>query len=398
MNFKEFQQKIEESTLQDTELPLTLETINDLLDGYVYINFAKVLSEASENVIKTAVSKISDVRDTLEDYVIYIDSKKYMVSWDSEILSVKDEEGEELFKEEAGSIEEVKEKLINFFSSLNAEKSFSEFDPSLSGEAEEEQELVLDTMIDTETDSAKKNKLIHLKNYIIPEFINVFVTNKEQRDALIQAILKHINDERVPVSLKSGVKSSIIKLFFNILDIIIDDRGLANTFTTNTSSSVIYEARKKKKGSIVDKVSKKLEYLLRLGLADKRFIHRIKKALTMNKVSAASIKLYRDIIFDLISEIIDYIENDSVIYNKMRILLSKKGSLIKNMNETYNIITETCNSKKKFAPKFESAPPNFPEKLEKKLLKYYKDNEELAYATMWKIHNLRKKKKEKKNG
>lgn len=35
----------------------------------------------------------------------------------------------------------------------------------------------------------------------------------------------------------------------------------------------------------------------------------------------------------------------------------------------------------------ESAPPSFPRKLEKELLKRYKDNPAAAYATMWKIHN-----------
>jgi leucyl aminopeptidase (aminopeptidase T) len=38
----------------------------------------------------------------------------------------------------------------------------------------------------------------------------------------------------------------------------------------------------------------------------------------------------------------------------------------------------------------ESAPPNFPEDLEKKLKAEYKDNPEKAYATMWMIHNRKK--------
>lgn len=39
----------------------------------------------------------------------------------------------------------------------------------------------------------------------------------------------------------------------------------------------------------------------------------------------------------------------------------------------------------------ESAPPNFPAALEKKLLSRYKDTPQKAYATMWKIHNAKKK-------
>jgi hypothetical protein len=42
----------------------------------------------------------------------------------------------------------------------------------------------------------------------------------------------------------------------------------------------------------------------------------------------------------------------------------------------------------------ESAPPNFPQDLEKKLKAEYKDNPEKAYATMWSIHNKQKEKKE----
>jgi hypothetical protein len=37
----------------------------------------------------------------------------------------------------------------------------------------------------------------------------------------------------------------------------------------------------------------------------------------------------------------------------------------------------------------ESAPPNFPAALEKKLLSRYKDTPQKAYATMWKIHNAK---------
>ena len=37
----------------------------------------------------------------------------------------------------------------------------------------------------------------------------------------------------------------------------------------------------------------------------------------------------------------------------------------------------------------ESAPPNFPPALEKKLLSQYKDTPQKAYATMWKIHNAK---------
>jgi hypothetical protein len=42
----------------------------------------------------------------------------------------------------------------------------------------------------------------------------------------------------------------------------------------------------------------------------------------------------------------------------------------------------------------ESAPPNFPMDLEKKLLAQYKDDPSRAYATMWTIHNKQKPKKE----
>lgn len=42
----------------------------------------------------------------------------------------------------------------------------------------------------------------------------------------------------------------------------------------------------------------------------------------------------------------------------------------------------------------ESAPPNFPMDLEKKLLAQYKDDPSRAYATMWTIHNKQKSKKE----
>lgn len=403
-NFKSFKKKIQfyENIRKEPEISADIKTLDKHLSNLLYMQLAVVLESMSENMIKTAVSKIPDVRDTLEDYRIYLDGKKYTINWDGETLTVHDENEEKIFEDEISDMEKVKAKLIELFVSLPNEPE----NEATFGQTEPEDELTLDTMIDTEQDPVKKKKLIHLKKYIIPEFINVYLTNSEQKKELVQVLLKHLNDEKVPVSLKSEIKSSIVKLFFNIIDIILDDRNTANLFATNSANSVIYEAKKTKSTSVVDRVSKKLEYLLRIGLTDKRFIHRVKKALTMNKVSAASIKVYRDIIFDLISQVLEYIENDAVLYNKLRMILTKKNALIKETDLGYvsklvnqEILNE--NTWKKKVQALESAPPNFPEKLEKKLLKYYKGNEEIAYATMWKIHNMKKKNnknRRRKNG
>lgn len=393
MNFKEFSNKLLETKKVDALLESVNENnaddaLNKYLSAALYVGMIKKLNEAPRNVIKTAISKISDVVDYLEDFKVSVDGKVYTINWDGETVTVKNENGEEVFSLEVDDVLRLKDQLIDFFTGMEDEE-----EQPMPGEEEvsKEDELILDTMIDNEEDEVKKNKLINLKNYIIPEFINIFVKKKEDKQALAQAILRHINDEKIP-NMNSTVKGDVIKLFFNIIDVILDDRKLSSILTANASSSTIYEAKaaKKKKKSIVDSISKKLDYLLRLGLGNKTLINRIRRALTMDKISAANIKIYRDVIFDLVSEIIEYIEKDSTIYNKMLMILGKKNKALLGESGELALILERCSCKNKMK---ESAPPNFPEKLEKKLLKYYKDNEQLAYATMWKIHNLRKSKK-----
>ena len=367
------------------------EKVENLLAASVYTKLAYMLTEADtypEEVIKTSLSKIPEIYDTLEDYKFRLKNKMYTINWDGEKLSVTDENDVEIFSDEAQTLEEVKEKLLKFFlQNQDQEKDQNEQDTSLFGEpsfsSEKEQgKYDIDEMIASTEDQDKKKKLVVLKNYLIPDFINIYVKSKEKREALVQTLLKHIDEETVPTSIPSSVKSTIITLFFILMDVLSDDRKLADILTTNLSGSVIYESKKTKRRrkSIVDKVSRQLEYLLRIGLTDKRFVLRLKKALTMDKVSATTIKMYRDLILDLLSEIIEYIEKDKTIYNRIRTILTKKSNLIE---------------EKDVAELQEKVPPHFPKSLEKKLLKFYKDNPELAYATMWKIHNLRQQKKKK---
>ncbi|MCX8008346.1 MAG: hypothetical protein N3A54_01440 [Patescibacteria group bacterium] len=373
--------------------------VNDENDINTYFNSALMLSmiiplvEASANVINTIVSKISDVVDTLEGYKLFLDGKEYRIDWDGVEFTIKDKENTTIHSGEAEDVTSLKNQLKEFFINYSPEEKgagddeFS-FDTDVEKESEE---LDIDAMIETETDDIKREKLANLKQYIIPDLINVFVKTKEARKELIQALLAHIKNETIPPSLKSGVKSTIIKLFFNIVDIISDDRKFSSTLSANAGTSTIFESvKKKKRRSVLDSISKKLEYLLRLGLVDKKLVVRAKKALTMDKVTAATLKIYRDIILDILSEILEYIEKDQLVYNKIRILLSKKGTLKESVMKP---LFEHCGYKNAEDVVMETTPPNFPEKLKKEILKRY-DDEKTAYAVMWKIHNKRKKGKE----
>lgn len=399
-SFKNFEHKARKNCLNFpytilesvTDQSYNIEYINELLTSLLFVGTTFKLMEATtENLVKTVISKVPITRDVLEDYRIYLNGKHYTINWDGSLLKIFDEDDKEIYREE--DIEDslkLKKVLIEFFTNYIQDHSSEEDEDMTMGgtpETEEEVEspadLDIDEMIDTEEDEVKRRKLLNLKNYLIPKYIDVFFTNKEKKHILIQTLLRHIKNENIG-NLKSSEKREVIKAFFNIMDTILDDRNLSSLVTTNVSFSTLYEERSKRKNkrkkSIVDSVSKKLEYLFRLGLTDKRFINRVKRALTMDKVTATSIKIYRDIILDLISDIIEYIEKDAVIYNKMRMLLTKKGTI----NETVLdwIIAE-------------KAPP-ISDSLKKRILTFYgKGKEEEAYATMWKIYNNIKNKKEK---
>lgn len=375
-----------------------LESVDNLLSIVSYCALADALQSGTlledfKSFLKTYLSKLPEEQDNLEDYVIKYNSKAYYVNWNNGVLSIRDKSKKELFyKEDVKYMEDVRKEIYDFLvnkkkeefseEDTDTETDFSFGDEEESGETKENEEVFdLSELIDSEEDKEKKKRFINLQDQIIPNFINVFIKNKEKRDDIIQILIRHIKDGKSP-NLNSDQKRAFIEMFFVIFDIICDDEKLADLFTTNAPFTAIYESKtRKKKKSILDRVSKKLEFLLRIGLSDKRFIARVKRALTMDKVSAVTIKIYRDIILDLVSDIINYIENDRVIYNKIRMILMKKGKTLE----------ENFDSELSF---LEKAPPHFPKKLEKMLLRRYKDNPEVAYATMWKIYNNRKRKRE----
>ncbi|MCX8008160.1 MAG: hypothetical protein N3A54_00485 [Patescibacteria group bacterium] len=406
MNFKDFfnniyetKRKVEllesiEEALNATEKTTLYEKCNEYLNTALFLSIVVPLLEASANVIKTAVSRIPEMVDVLEDYVIYIDNKKYFINWDGGDFTIKNEENNVVYEGSASDATDLKKQVSDFFMNMEPESKM-DGDFSVGEPTEEEASLDIDQMIETETDEEKRKKLVNLKQYIIPHIVKIFLKGKTNREEFIQALLKHIKDEKIPASLKSEVKSDIIKLFFNIIDIISSDRKMSSLLSTNAGTSIIYEAKtKKKRKSVLDSISKKLEYLLRLGLVDKKLVIRAKKALTMDKVTASTIKIYRDLILDILSEILEYIEKDQMIYNKIRMILSKKGTLNESVLDT---LYEKCCCEEDDEERVlkEVSPPDFPEDLKKKLLSYY-DDESIAYAVMWKIHKKMKRKKNRK--
>jgi len=214
---------------------------------------------------------------------------------------------------------------------------------------EEDYEVNLDRHIRETNDKEKKLKLQVLKNIIDPKIIRKFAKDQTERNKIISAIIDHVLYDKTERDFKSEIQQqALIDFLFDLMDILLANRRIANLVAINSSVSegliksldeyeeILTEAKKnpkftgkrantKKKREPVDRVTPKLEMLLRLGLVEKQLYQRLRKALTAKK-QYGTIPMYRNLMLDFLDDLIEYIQDDPTIYNRMRIKVMKEMS------------------------------------------------------------------------
>ena len=215
------------------------------------------------------------------------------------------------------------------------------------GEDETAQEVSLDKEIETTQDDIKKQKLQILKNILDVKLIRKYAADQTERNRIVQALKNYILKGEDESYIKSEVQQqALIDFFLDLVDILLTNKRIANLVAVNASvkestiesmeefEQILTEAKKapkftgkranpKKKKAPVDRVTPKLEMLLRLGLVDKPLFQRARKALTAKK-EYGTIPFYRNLMLDMLDDLIDYIQTDPTLYNRMRINVMKE--------------------------------------------------------------------------
>ena len=220
--------------------------------------------------------------------------------------------------------------------------------PDMDSEEEDEtaKEISLDKEIETTSDETKKQKLQILKNIIDVKLIRKYATDQTERNRIVSALKNYILKGEDENYIKSEVQQqALIDFFLDLVDILLTNKRIANLVAVNASvkesiesveefEQILTEAKKepkftgkransKKKKSPVDRVTPKLEMLLRLGLVDKSLFARARKALTAKK-EYGTIPFYRNLMLDMLDDLIEYIQSDPTLYNRMRINVMKE--------------------------------------------------------------------------
>jgi len=231
--------------------------------------------------------------------------------------------------------------LIETWLSLDIQRILTEEEPlptedqlggTLGTEPQEEPEDIeakIEAAIDTNEDDAQKEQLVNLRDFI-PTLKKFSGASYKKILLILYQFIMNDKDEKNITPLDKQVMADVA---FDIMKIIIKNDKLTSIIGTEAKVSVneslmeeyLIEAKKKnkKKKETYDKVTPKLEMLLRLGLVDKPLFTRAKKALTSKKESG-SIPQYRNIIFDILDKVVKYIEKDPTLYNRMRVNVMKE--------------------------------------------------------------------------
>jgi hypothetical protein len=408
------------------------ESIDTLLTLKTIFRFVELMEEFSDEELNQAVQQLPNNKKFLEYYPIKVGEQVFYVDWDGENVFVTNPQDEkEKLDSSAFSVTELRDAVKNYL------KSYTYEEP-------EDDEQLLQKAIDTETNKEKREKLSILQSIIRPNIIWRFANNVSDRTRLMLAIINHIKQNKDEKAVKQELdQRAIVDVFFDLLDVILSSRTLANMVARNAATAVLSESstpkkkRPKNRKSVQDSITQKMDILLKLGLVSKDLYARTRKALTTSKKTAGSISMYRNLLLDLLGDILDYIKSDTTIYNRIRLKVMKEMSLkdypTKKMLE--QAFEEGCKAKRagkrfripeqykdnwvlrdQFERGYKSTifgkpqeveteieedvlnevtPPDFPEDLKKKFLKQYKDRPQMAYATMWMIHKRKLAKKQR---
>jgi len=188
----------------------------------------------------------------------------------------------------------------------------------------------LEDNLNADNIASDDNKFKLLKN--LKEILPV-IKNNEEKTAIEELLVNFIDTESINdniinqyQAIFAGLGVKIMKVLISLNDEMKSAKDLLTVELRQITES-IDEAKKKKKTdkkkTTEDKVTPKLEMLLRLGLVPKELFTRAKKALTSKKL-AGTIPMYRNLLFDILDEIVNYIEKDPTLYNRMRINVMKE--------------------------------------------------------------------------
>lgn len=361
---------------------LYLKDINEIYENFEYLttvavlpSLIDILESYSDLEIESVLQSIPRGKDFLEYYPLEMGTETFYIDWDGETAWITNPDGE---KRKLGDVvlspEQLRTELRKFFKKYTAK------------EEEEEPDQIIAKELESETDNEKRMKLSILNTIIRPSIIYRFANTTTDRTRLLRAIISHIKNSKDEKEIKQELdQRAIVDIFFDLMDVILSNRMLANMVARNASTSIVSESKKerpKKRESVQDKIDEKLDLLLRLGLVSKSLYTRTKRALTGKKNVIGSIPVFRNLLLDLLGDVLDYIKKDSTIYNRMRIKVIKEmASYLEKPTKKRVLLTEVV-------------PPNFPRPLMKKLLHRYRHDKRIAYATMWRIHKQLERKKE----
>lgn len=197
-------------------------------------------------------------------------------------------------------------------------------------------EEYIDTKIETEEDSNRKDLFVNIK-----ELIPVLKRFSSSYKRIVKILVKFVEtdsdaDEKV---ISPAEKEIMTDVAFDLLNVIMRNKHIVsllgtearailnseyNPLLTESTKKKSTTAKKKKKKKVEDKVTPKLDMLLRLGLVDKKLYARAKRALASKK-ALGSIPMYRNILFDMLDDIVKYIQKDPTLYNRLRINVMKEA-------------------------------------------------------------------------
>lgn len=240
-------------------------------------------------------------------------------------------------------------------------------DPEQSPNVDENIEEKIKAEIDTEQDEVKKQILINLLD-LVPALKKFSKDTYKNVLTLLYNFQKSGDDES---KISESDKLIMADIAYDIMNTIVKNKDLVSIINTESKiminssyepimESELDEAKKKKKPGKKKKdegAGPKLEVLLRLGLVPKELFTRAKKALNAKK-ETGSIPMYRNLLFDILSEIVSYIEKDPTLYNRMRINVMKE---VKKSYPTKQTIMNAFEEGKKCKAEEREMPQEFEE-------------------------------------
>jgi hypothetical protein len=221
----------------------------------------------------------------------------------------------------------------------------TEEEPLPNEEETEPEETNIEKEIADETDEEKKERLQVLDSIIKQKLIHKFAKTPVDINRITKTLINFITKGHDEAQIKNELdQRAFIDFSLDVMNVLLKNKRIASLVgleAITEEKEVITEAakgknpikkkrREKNAPKKVDTISPKLDMLLRLGLVDKKLYARAKRALA-NKKATGSISIYRNILFDLLDDIIQYIQKDPTLYNRMRINVMKemKNSLPK---------------------------------------------------------------------